>query len=328
MATRRRHPFGPFRNHPVMKLHVFPTNREWFRFLGARPDLDEVNFWRPGNTAFRSLAPGEPLLFRLHSPVNRIAGFGFFVHYSRFPINMVWDAFGEKNGMASFAEFHARIERLRARLPGERMAPDAPIGCIVLTSPVFLPEHEWIRVPDDYPQNAVSGRGYDATTGSGAALMDWVQATVARLQPAAVRERTQTLAGAVYGQPGLEKRRLGQGAFRLLVTDRYEKRCALSGERTLPILEAAHIRPVAAGGQHAADNGILLRTDIHRLYDLGYIGVTPKHEVVVSRFLREEWQNGRMYYDMAGRRIRMPATTDAVPSPEHLAWHMDTVFRA
>jgi putative restriction endonuclease len=37
--------------------------------------------------------------------------------------------------------------------------------------------------------------------------------------------------------------RLGQGAFRLLVTDAYQRRCAVTGERTLPVLDAAHIRP-------------------------------------------------------------------------------------
>ena len=37
--------------------------------------------------------------------------------------------------------------------------------------------------------------------------------------------------------------RLGHGAFRLLVTDAYQRRCAVTGERTLPVLDAAHIRP-------------------------------------------------------------------------------------
>ena len=63
--------------------------------------------------------------------------------------------------------------------------------------------------------------------------------------------------------------RLRQGAFRVLVTDSYDRRCALSGERTLPVLQAAHIKPYAEGGLHQVPNGILLRSDIHVLFDAG-----------------------------------------------------------
>lgn len=58
------------------------TDRRWFDFLRSRAidgRLDEVNFWRPkAQTEFRSLQPGEPFFFRLKSPVNAIAGYGFF----------------------------------------------------------------------------------------------------------------------------------------------------------------------------------------------------------------------------------------------------------
>ena len=74
---------------------------------------------------------------------------------------------------------------------------------------------------------------------------------------------------ARFGRPALIQPRLGQGAFRVAVTDAYERRCALTRERTLPIPDAAHIRAYAAGGGHEIPNGLLLRTDIHRLFDLG-----------------------------------------------------------
>ena len=55
-------------------------------------------------------------------------------------------------------------------------------------------------------------------------------------------------AGARFGEPHLIRPRLGQGAFRVLVTDIYRRRCAVTQERTLPALEAAHIRPYGDGG--------------------------------------------------------------------------------
>lgn len=56
-------------------------------------------------------------------------------------------------------------------------------------------------------------------------------------------------APARFGAPHLIRPRLGQGAFRVLVTDVYGRKCAVTGERTLPALEAAHIRPYAEGGR-------------------------------------------------------------------------------
>lgn len=94
-------------------------------------------------------------------------------------------------------------------------------------------------------------------------------------------------AGARYGEPYLVQPRLGQGAFRVLVTDSYRRRCAITGEKTLPALEAAHIRPYSYGGSHEASNGLLLRRDLHSLFDAGYVTVTPRHRFVVSRRIKD-----------------------------------------
>jgi putative restriction endonuclease len=54
----------------------------------------------------------------------------------------------------------------------------------------------------------------------------------------------------LYSQSILTKVRLGQGAFRILVTDAYNRKCAISGEKTLPVLEAAHIKSFSESGPH------------------------------------------------------------------------------
>jgi putative restriction endonuclease len=80
--------------------------------------------------------------------------------------------------------------------------------------------------------------------------------------------------------------RLGQGAFRVLVTDAYQRRCAVTGERTLPVLESAHIKPYARSGPHSNNNGLLLRSDLHKLFDLGYITVTGDMRIEVSKRIK------------------------------------------
>lgn len=61
------------------------------------------------------------------------------------------------------------------------------------------------------------------------------------------------------------------------------RRCAITHERTLPALEAAHIRPYGDVGEHEARNGVLLRRDIHSLFDAGYVTVAPDLRFEVSR---------------------------------------------
>lgn len=127
--------------------------------------------------------------------------------------------------------------------------------------------------------------------------------------------------GPRFGAPQLIRPRLGQGAFRVLVTDTYQRRCVVTKERTLPALEAAHIRPYSDGGLHEASNGLLLRRDIHSLFDAGYVTVTPELRFEVSKRIREEFENGRHYYALHGQEIDKPANPAHLPDGDALAWH-------
>ena len=98
-----------------------------------------------------------------------------------------------------------------------------------------------------------------------------------------------------FGEPVLVKPRLGQGAFRIAVTDAYRRTCAVSGGKVLPALDAAHIKPYALGGQHELSNGILLRRDIHSVFDAGYVTIDEQYRFVVSERVKTEFNNGEEY---------------------------------
>lgn len=66
----------------TLRGYIAHTDHGWWRFLKERASLREVNFWRPGGRRFAALAAGEPLFFRLKSPINRIGGFGLFARYA------------------------------------------------------------------------------------------------------------------------------------------------------------------------------------------------------------------------------------------------------
>ncbi len=249
-----------------MRAWIANTDFEWYRFLSGRPDLDELNFWRPSGAAFKVLAPGEPLLFRLKAPYNAIAGLGFFVHFSVLPASLAWEAFGVKNGAVSEADMRARIESYRRRRGESAQPADYNIGCIILAEPVFFSQSDWIPQPRDWRPQTEVGRREDLAQGEG--LRIW-QAILERLHG---RRTAEPLPEAArYGAPQIVHPRLGQGAFRVVVTDSYNRRCAATGERTLPVLEAAHIKPYADGGAHAVTNGLLRRSDLHTLFDRGYL---------------------------------------------------------
>jgi putative restriction endonuclease len=216
-----------------------------------------------------------------------------------------------------------RVEKYRD-LPSDPRA-DYQIGCIILEDPFFLPDDKWLPAPADFHPNIQVGKKYDLSRGIGLEL--WNSVNVARQVAAAVAERPSMVAGPVYGAEQLVKMRLHQGAFRIIVTDAYERRCAITGEKALPVLQAAHIRPVAKGGEHRADNGILLRSDVHTLFDRGYIGLSPDLKVMVSSRLKTDFDNGEPYYQFRGQQLRRPSREIDRPSRELVEWHCDTVFR-
>jgi putative restriction endonuclease len=166
----------------------------------------------------------------------------------------------------------------------------------------------------------VQGKGFSNDEAEGAAI--W-RAVFERLTPttnSAVEEPR-------YGADYLARARLGQGAFRVLVTDAYDRRCAVTGERTLPVLEAAHIQPYANNGPHLVSNGLLLRSDLHQLFDRGYLTITDDLRVEVSKRIREEFSNGREYYKHSGERIaNLPRSESERPARDFLRWHNENVF--
>jgi len=89
-----------------------------------------------------------------------------------------------------------------------------------------------------------------------------------------------------YDRSGVNGWRVGAC---IAVTSAYGA-CAVSGEHSLPALEAAHVRPYADGGERALSNGLLLRADIHRLYDAGYVTVTPDYRFRVSHDLADDFR--------------------------------------
>jgi len=310
---------------------VANTDFDWYRFLlgrsGGPAPLDEVNFWQPGGGhGFHAIPPGSPFFFKLKKPHYKVAGFGFLARTSRVPLSLAWEAFEEKNGAATWEDFRSRLTRLKqaAPKPGE----DPVIGCLMISDPVFFEEAHWVDLPSNWPVNTQQGKTYRIDGGEGARLWEDCLLARARSGPPATTRAGPAEGAPKFGPPTLVRPRLGQGTFRIAVRDAYGRACAVTGERSLPVLEAAHIRPYAEEGEHAVSNGLCLRVDIHRLFDKGYVTVDPDLRFRVSPRLREDFNNGRIYYDLDRRPLRPPVPGEDPPDRRLLEWHREVKFLA
>jgi len=307
---------------------IAPTDPDWYGFLQKQGPLDEVNFWRP--SAKRRFLGEEfaPFLFKLKAPHNAICGFGFFARYSALPAWLAWDTFGAANGCTDRRSMGDRIQRIRRGMRYKGNAARDPIGCILVVKPTFFPPDAWIPQPKDWPPRNLTPMRYDLDKGEGARVWaacveraSWGSAARPPEIPELVHEEPP-----LYGEPREYRPRLGQGTFRIAVMDAYQRACAVTGEHSLPALEAAHIRPYAESGPHTTRNGLLLRADFHRLFDQGYVTVTPDLKLLVSAALKEEFENGKSYYPFHGQPLQRPADVD-LPDPAFVSWHNDNVFR-
>ena len=190
---------------------------------------------------------------------------------------------------------------------GQTLRETAITHCLLAPPPTRESDHGEEKVLIDALQ-VVGNVAFDPT--HPADLLGEFEATDARL----LRDQTRFV-------------REGQGAFRVRLLEAYGGRCAVTGEHAAPVLDAAHIQPYLGPRSNHIQNGLVLRTDLHRLYDEGYVTVTPDYRFAVSPRLRDEFENGKTYYEMEGRQVLVPRIPQLQPSRPALDWHATRVFR-
>ncbi len=308
------------------------TDWRWFEYLRDQvPDgrVDEANFWSPRSTRpLKHFTPGEPVFLRLKKPRNVIAGYGFFAHFTALSLDAAWDWFGWKNGDPDRASFLRRIGEYRGIDLLDPRAERAPLGCTILRGLVLWPEARWIPwgVDEGWAPNIVRGKA-ETDEARASRLLAEIQLDgltepeefAPDFEPLEADERRLVESLAVA--------REGQGAFRARLLDAYGRRCAITGERTEPVLDAAHIQPYLGPRSNHVRNGMLLTKEFHTLFDRGYVAVEPESHVVrVSGRLRQDFQNGRRYYQYDGRELATLPGVAERPSDAALEWHLERRF--
>ena len=114
-------------------------------------------------------------------------------------------------------------------------------------------------------------------------------------------------------------RRRGQAVFRNKLMDAYGCTCAISGCDVSSVLEAAHIHPYKGKQTNMASNGLLLRADIHTLFDIYLIAIDPKTMLIQ---LAPQLSHSQ-YAQYEGTPLRPPTRAGAKVSVEALQWHLN-----
>ena len=201
----------------------------------------------------------------------------------------------------------------------------------MISAPIFFNENEWVAPPSDWAKTGIQqGKTYDLQLGEGRRVfLECLEKAKDGTHYWNVEPEDKISENVIprYGNSISVRPRLGQGLFSIEVRNAYNGACAVTNEHSLPVLEAAHIRPYARGGAHRIDNGLLLRRDLHSLYDRGYVTITPDYVFRVGDSLRNEFKNGRSYYGLNGSSINIPSNIIWHPNKELLDWHVQSVFK-
>lgn len=112
-------------------------------------------------------------------------------------------------------------------------------------------------------------------------------------------------------------RRRGQATFRAALLEAYGGKCCITGCALKDALEAAHIIPYLGEHSQHVQNGLLLRADIHTLFDLGLLVITDGYRVKLSPIALED----DSYVNLESKQLELPNDPAHYPSLDALGSH-------
>lgn len=275
------------------------TDATWFEYQRSHGFIDGVNFWTPSQNRPKQLSKGDYFVFKLAGPGDRIGGYGTFVEYKYQSLDATWNEFGRKNGADSKAEFINTLTRFPS-------SDKVNCGCLVLKDVVYF-EETVNRVKAGIVKKPAQLYAYENAP-----------FPFGNLQPSQtgfslVQNATKTMTMQICAD------RTGQGAFHTAVSKAYKGRCCITGETTPELLQAAHIQDYINVQSHHIQNGLLLRIDIHKLFDSGLLYIDQSYHVHISPLVKTP-----EYVKLDGKSISLPTNKSEWPSPVALKFKEDS----
>lgn len=296
------------------RIAIANTDYEWFNLLKNNEYTEDVNFWTPTPWKIKGLNKGDIFYLFLKSPHRKIGGYGIFEYYTELTVKESWKKFGIGNGVSNYFELLERTHKYALK-NSKNFKPikNPTIGCIVLSGVVYFDEQDYF-LPEtrnwSFPKQIVKLKYLD----------DNNHEPIEREHENVTQEFNLVKNTSGNRKTCNIKYRQGQVQFRKNLLETY-KCCAITKEDCSLVLEAAHIQEYINKSSNHMQNGLLLRADVHKLFDNGLITITPDYKIKVSEELPQT------YKKYNGEKIHLPDNLDNYPSKDALEWHNKALFR-
>jgi putative restriction endonuclease len=280
---------------------IAPTDENWFAFLKNSQFNSFINFWTPTTWNVKNLKSGDKWYFLLKSPIRKIGGYGEFVEYKNMTPQAAWKEYGLRNGCNSKLDLTVKIQKYIDRNSKKHSKKNInidnyEIGCIVLKNCVFWDSDSYID-PTNFNisiAKQVVTRKY---------FKQYDPFTIKDIDDFFLLDEPREVYKLEVNQ------RKGQGIFKGLILKAYNNKCCISDETCPELLEAAHIQHYLNQQSNHIQNGILLRVDLHRLFDNNLLYIDNGYIVRISPLV-----NTPHYKKYNGRKISLPNNMDDHPS--------------
>lgn len=278
------------------------TDKSWYEYQKEHDFIDNINFWTP--TVWKvAFDPGDIIVFKLKGTIDDIGGYGSFVEYKHQTLEQSWKEFGQRNGYDTKEEFVMALTKGKG--------PSSTIcGCLVLENVVYFDQPEKLsKYGLSFNSHIVKYRKeYSPFPSFG-------QQSVVASQPV-FQLVTQSKKQKTKQKVTL---RVGQGQFHRDISVAYGHKCCITGETAPELLQAAHIQDYINKDSNHVQNGLLLRMDIHKLFDSGLLYIDENYKVHVSSLVKST-----NYTDLNNQKISRPTNPSEWPSIDALKFKKES----
>ena len=283
---------------------IAPTDYNWFSFLKETYTTGIVNFWTPTPWKIKNVELGSKWFFKKKGGEKLICGYGIYNGIQIMTVKNAWTKFGTNNGCSSYAQFNSELSKYNDTIEGEK-----EIGAILLSDVVFFDEKDFINLDNrriEWSNNIVKYKTYNDSDIMLSTSIE--QKTNFKLVETLNKRRKDSNINL----------REGQSEFRQKISKAYHYKCCVTGESCPDLLEAAHIQSYISKDSNHIQNGLLLRVDIHKMFDSGLIAINKDYEIIISSEITTDY-----YHNLAGRKITLPDDIADYPSKEALVLKMN-----
>jgi len=282
------------------------TSPEWLDFH-QQYNLQIANFWQPTPRNPRNIRFGDRWYFCRRN-AGQIDGYGTFIAWRSMRIIDAWNMYAQGNGVENLANF---IDAVNQASANNDHTEESIIGCIELQDLAYFQDPVIIQHANIRPLN--SSFRYILETDPIedffiAENRDW-EAPDIPFNPCDLNEARP------FEMRNIRIRR-NQANFRNALLAVYGANCAISGPQPKEVLDAAHIQPYVNASSNHRENGLLLRADLHRLFDRGVMTID---EELIVRFCDAFIDQNCSYKPFNGNRLVFSDDDDIATRPSQAA---------